>query len=105
MTMVQVTDYIGMPPYNAAGAAATNQADAAPVVSPAEQAYNSLCYDFPVSVTCAVPVFFPTFHHMLLLFLKLYYGVGNRSQFYVQVFYFEDFNTLQDTVKRFGISF
>ena len=38
-----------MPPFSAAGAAATSQA-AVPMVSPAEQAYNSLCYDFPVSV-------------------------------------------------------
>lgn len=37
-----------MPPYSAAGAAATRQA-AVPMASPAEQAYNSLCYDFPVS--------------------------------------------------------
>ncbi|KAG0609799.1 hypothetical protein M758_7G014800 [Ceratodon purpureus] len=36
-----------MPPYSAAGAAATRQA-AVPMASPAEQAYNSLCYDFPV---------------------------------------------------------
>jgi hypothetical protein len=37
-----------MPPYSAAGTAATMQA-AVPMASPAEQAYNSLCYDFPVS--------------------------------------------------------
>lgn len=42
-----------MPPYSAAGTAATMQA-AVPMSSPAEQAYNSLCYDFPVVDTAAL---------------------------------------------------
>jgi len=36
------------------------------MVSPAEQAYNSLCYDFPVSSSCAVPFSFKILHHTLL---------------------------------------
>ena len=38
-----------MPPYSAAGAAPAGR-PAVPMTSPAQQAYDSLCYDFPVSI-------------------------------------------------------